>query len=76
MGDGHIPLNISDYDKDISVISDFKLNFEHHIAGKINKANSILGVVIHHTFQYKDEKTLVTLYKSLLRLHLEFATQV
>ena len=45
LGDGYTPLKISDQEKDIGVIIDCKLNFEHHIVAKINKANSILGVI-------------------------------
>ena len=56
LGDGHTPLKISDWQKGIGVIIDCKLNVEHHIAAKINKANSVLEV-IHHTFQYKNERT-------------------
>ena len=61
LGDNHTLLKISDREKDTGVIIDHKLNVEHHIAAIINKANSILGV-IHRTFQYKDERTQVTLY--------------
>ena len=75
LGDGHSPLKVSYCEKDIDVIIDCKLNFEHHIAAKSNKANSILEV-IHHTFQYMDERTLVTLYTSLVISHLEFANHV
>ena len=57
------------------VIIDAKLSFEHHIAAKINKANSVLGL-INHTFEYKDSKTMVLLYKSLVRPHLEYANQI
>ena len=53
LGDGYTPLKISDQEKDIGVIMDCKLNFEHHIASKINTANSY--------FSNKDERTLVTL---------------
>ena len=75
LGDGYTPLKISDGEKDIGVIIDCKLNFEYHIAAKINKANSLLGV-IHHIFHYKDERNLGTLCKSLVRLLLECANQV
>ena len=57
------------------VIIDTKLSFEHHIAAKINKANSVLGL-INRTFEYKDPKTMVLLYKSLVRPHLEYANQI
>ena len=31
--------------KDLGVIFDSKLKFDHHINDKINKANSILGII-------------------------------
>lgn len=64
-----------DTEKDIGVTFDTKLTFEKHISEKINKANSILGLITH-TFEYKDESTIITLYKALVRPHLEFANQV
>ena len=75
LGDGRAALKKSELEKDIGVIIDSTLNVEHHIATKVHKSNSILGVM-HGTFQYQDERTLVTLYKSLVRLHLEIKNQV
>ena len=68
-------LPISQQEKDIGVIIDAKLSFEHHIAAKINKANSVLGL-INRTFEYKDPNTMVLLYKSLVRPHLEYTNQI
>ena len=56
LGDGHTSLKISVQEKDIGVIIYCKFNFEHHIAAKVNKTNSILGVM-HQTFQRTDERT-------------------
>ena len=42
-------------EKDIGVTIDSKLNFGEHISEKINKANSIMGI-IRRTFTYLDEK--------------------
>ena len=65
----------SDHPKDIGVIIDCKLNFEHHITAKINNIDSIPGVT-HRIFQCKDERNLDTLFQSLVRSHLEFVIQV
>ena len=75
LGDTLTPLTKSIQEKDIGVIIDSKLTFEHHIAAKINKANSILGT-INKTFEYKDRIIMTTLYKSLVRPHLEYANQI
>ena len=61
--------------KDIGVIIDQDLSLEKHIAAKINKATSILGL-INNTFDYKHEEVMLSLFKSLVRPHVEFANQV
>ena len=62
-------------EKDIGVIIDSKLTFENHINQKVNKANSIMGV-IRRTFEFLDIKTFRLLYTSLVRPHIEYANQV
>jgi hypothetical protein len=42
-------------EKDVGVTIDNKLSFDKHIREKVNKANSIIGV-IRHTFEYLDLK--------------------
>ena len=48
-------------EKDIGVVIDSKLSFENHINEKVNKANSIMGV-IRRTFEFLDIKTFKILY--------------
>ena len=62
-------------EKDIGVEIDGELKFTTHISNKINKANSIMGV-IRRTFKYLDPETFSKLYKSLVRPHLEYANAV
>jgi hypothetical protein len=62
-------------EKDVGVTIDNKLSFDKHITEKVNKANSIIGV-IRHTFEYLDLKTFRMLYVSLVRPHLEYANPV
>ena len=69
------PMEESESEKDIGVVIDNKLKFEDHIIEKVNKANSILGV-ISRTFEYLEKENFVMLYKSLVRPHLEYANQV
>ena len=58
-------------EKDIGVNIDSKLTFEYHMNEKINKANSIMGI-IRRTFTCLDKETFLLLYKALVRPHLEY----
>ena len=70
-----IDLEQTNREKDIGVIIDDHLSFEEHMNCKINKANSIMGL-IRRTFTFLDEQTLLLLYKALVRPHLEYANSV
>ena len=59
-------------EKEIVVVIDSSLKFELHVAEKINKANIIIGF-IKRNFNYLDKNTFLTLYKALVRPHLEYA---
>ena len=61
--------------KDLGVIIDNRLNFNEHISDKIKKANSMLGI-INRNFKYMDNFTFLTLYKSLVRSHLEYSGSI
>ena len=61
--------------KDLGVIIDNRLNFNKHINDKIKKANSMLGI-IKRNFKYMDNFTFLTLNKSLVRSHLEYAGSI
>jgi len=60
---------------DLGVRFDTNLMFRDHISEKINKAYSILGI-IKRNFIYMDEHTFISLYKSMVRPHVEFANSV
>ena len=60
---------------DLGVIIDNRLNFNEHINDKIKKAYSMLGI-IKRNFKYMDNFTFLTLYKSLVRSHLEYAGSI
>jgi hypothetical protein len=62
-------------EKDIAVLIDPWLSFESRMHAKVNRANSILGVILQ-TIQYKDATSLLALYKALVRPHLEYCNQV
>ena len=50
------PMEETIAEKDVGVPIDNKLSFDKHIIEKVNKANSIIGV-IRRTFEYLDLKT-------------------
>ena len=65
----------SEEEKDLGVIIDSKLSFEAHMQSKINKANSIMGV-IRRTMEYLDEENFRLLFTALVRPQLEYANAV
>ena len=62
-------------EKDLGVVIDSQLTFSKHISLKVNKANSIMGL-IRRTFRHLDEQTFRGLFKALVRPHLEYAGTV
>jgi len=61
--------------KDLGVVFDSELSFDSHCKEKINGACFMLGL-IKRNFIYLTEEAFVTLYKSLMRCHLENANSV
>ena len=62
-------------EKDLGVITDCKLNFRDHIVQKVNLAIRNLGIIFR-SFTYIDSVIFLNLYKSLVRPHLEYVTQI
>ena len=62
-------------EKDLGVLFDDKLKFTPHINQIVAKANSRLGI-IRHTFTNLTAKTLLPLYKTLVRPILEYAVAI
>lgn len=69
--DDHV-LEYSSCEKDLGVNIDENLTFEEHISEKVNKANSIMGL-IRRTFIHLDKSNFVQLFTALVRPHLEYA---
>ena len=64
-------LEASTTEKDLGVHIDDQLKFHVHTAAATKKASQILGL-IKKTYVTRDAKTITTLYKSLVRPHLEY----
>ena len=62
-------------EKDIGVIVDKQLKFESHVYEKINKTNSLIGLICR-SFIYMDENMFKKLFKSLVHTHLEYTNVV
>lgn len=62
--------------RDLGVIYDKKLSFSTHIDKICKKGRQMCGFIIRNSKHFKDHKTEVTLYKSLARSHLEYASEI
>ena len=60
-------------EKDIGVHIDSQLKFNTHISIAVKKANQKLGI-IKRNFSHLDKDSFLSLYKSLVRPHLEYAS--
>jgi len=68
-------LEHTDHEKDLGVMIDSKLSFEQHIQGKVNTANSVMGL-IRRSYTHLDLDNFKLLFKALVRPHLEYAATV
>jgi ribonuclease P/MRP protein subunit RPP40 len=62
-------------EKDLGVTFDQQLKFSIKIPNCVVKANIILGL-INRTFDFMDKDMFLTLYKALVRPHMEYASSV
>ena len=62
-------------EKDLGIILDPELKFEEHIAAKVKKANSIMGL-IRRSFSHLGPSLFTKLYTTFVRPHLEYGQAV
>ena len=62
-------------EKDLGIVIDDELKFHQQTAAAIKKANGVLGV-IKRSFALLDETIVPTLYKTLVRPHLEYGNVI
>ena len=62
-------------EKDLGITFDSDLKFKIHISNITSKANQVLGI-IKRNFKFLDKNTFITLYKALVRPHLEYGQSV
>ena len=61
------------YVKDLEVTTDNSSSFTEHINSKISIANRNTGIIFK-SFTYMDKDVFLTLYESIVRPHLEYAS--
>ena len=71
----NIVLEQTSAEKDLGVVIDEKLNFTAHVSKAVNKASRMLGL-IKTVIKCKDQTTIPTLFKSLVRPHLEYGNLI
>ena len=59
----------------MGVIIDNELKYHVHAASATKKANEVLGI-IKKSYYTRDAKTMPTLYKSMVRPHLEYGNAI
>ena len=64
-----------EFEKDLGVYVDARLSFETHVIKSVNTANKMTGI-INRNFRLMGEEVFLTLYKSPIRPHLEFASVI
>ena len=62
-------------ENDLGIIFQDDLKFNKHTSSKVQKANSLLGLIIR-SFDYLDRDSYVRLYKDLVRPQLEYGNSV
>ncbi len=62
-------------EKDIGVIIEENLEFDNHISEKVKKASQMFAL-LRRSFNFLTDELFLPLYKSLVRVHLDFASTV
>ena len=68
-------LKTVDLENNLEIIFDSTLSFEEHIHSKVNKANSLAGM-LRRTFVHLDKDMFKQLFVSIARPHLEYGAAV
>ena len=68
-------LETSYSEKDLGVFIDNELKFHVHTAAATKKANRIVGI-IKRSYESRDPKTISSIYKAMVRPHLEYGNAI
>lgn len=72
----NIPLRQIELFNDLGVTFDSKMTFNRHIENICNKASSMLGFIKRWAKEFDNTLVTISLYKTLIRPHLEYGSQV
>ena len=75
VGENHA-LNKTDHFKYLGVNFSTDLTWSHHINAVCKKTRKQIGLLYRNFYQFSDPSTLLKLYKSLIRPHMEYASVV
>jgi hypothetical protein len=75
VGNGRTTLTHTTSEKDLGILFDDALSFREDMTTRINKASSIMGV-IRRSYSYLDESSFKSLFKALVRPHLEYGAPI
>ncbi len=67
-------ISATEEEKDLGVLMNKNLSPSSHIAKVVKKVNSVLGI-IRQTYLDKSKNTMLPLYKSLVRPHLDYCVR-
>lgn len=73
---GDINLERVDRTSDLGVVFDSELRFSHHITQCVSSSYRVLGFILRNTRSFSDAKPIISLYISLVRSKLEYASVV
>lgn len=62
-------------EKDIAIIFQQDLKFSNHIATKVNKANSMLSLIVR-TFQFVEQDSFNLMYTAIVRPSVEYGNTI
>ena len=65
------PVQLFESHKHLGIVLDKHLNFREHLAKKIKICNKLIGTIKHLSF-HLPRKSLLTIYKSFVRPHLDY----
>lgn len=70
-----IPISEVSNEKDLGVMISGDLSWNSHVGRVVNNANKMLGLICRTCRNDCDQRTMLTLYRNLVRPQLEYATQ-
>ena len=67
----NIPVNSTSVHKHLGMLLDDKLSYEHHLKFVLNKIKKAIGL-LREFQQILPRRSLITIYKSFIRPHLDY----